>query len=213
MFKLVSKTNVLPRHLFIANIRKDPQAIAVGGFGRVFKGKYSGQLVALKMLYQSRRAGVRGFSTFVPNFLMVILSAKDSIEKNLYTEALAWRSLSHRFILPLLGIYEEGPQLFLVSPFMTNGALRDWRKEHVPIRIGEIRRLVRYQQLSEPSNNIINTRLAAGGGRGYSVHSLGRNRSRRLTRCRFLMQCILDQLMPYLPGQCTTRFRISLPNH
>ena len=62
MIKLVSKTNVLPRHLFIADVEIEPPAIAVGGFGRVFKGKYGGQLVALKMLYQSRRPGVRGIS-------------------------------------------------------------------------------------------------------------------------------------------------------
>ena len=73
----------------------------------------------------------------------VDLFAQDSIEKNLYKEALAWRSLSHRFILPLLGIYEEGPLLFLVSPFMTNGALREWRKQHAPVRVDEIQRLVR----------------------------------------------------------------------
>lgn len=61
MFKLVSKTNVLPRSLFITDVKKDPQAIAVGGFGSVFKGKHGGQLVALKMLYKSRHAQVRGF--------------------------------------------------------------------------------------------------------------------------------------------------------
>ena len=83
--------------------------------------------------------------------------AKDSIEKNLYTEALTWQSLSHKYILPLLGIYEEGPQLFLVSPFMMNGALRDWRKDHVPVQVDEIRRLVSCQQLSELSNSNITT--------------------------------------------------------
>ena len=61
MFKLMSKTNILPRPLFITNIEKDPHAIAVGGFGRVFKGKYGVQLVALKMLYHGRRTGVRVF--------------------------------------------------------------------------------------------------------------------------------------------------------
>ena len=60
-----------------------------------------------------------------------------------YTEAFAWRSLSHRFILPLLGIYEEGPQLFFVSSFMTNGALHDWRRRHAPVCVNEIQRLVR----------------------------------------------------------------------
>ena len=74
MIKLVSKTNVLPRHLFITDLEKDPQAVAVGGFGRVFKGKHGGQLVALKMLYQSRRPGVRGFLS--PIFLTVICSQR-----------------------------------------------------------------------------------------------------------------------------------------
>jgi serine/threonine protein kinase len=135
----------MPRSLFITDVEKDPKAVVVGGFGNVFKGKHDGQLVALKMLYKGRRAGVRGFFS---SFANANLFAKDSIEKGFYTEALAWRSLSHRFILPLLGIYEEGSQLFLVSPFMTNGALCDWRKEHSPVRLDEIQRLVRRQPRS-----------------------------------------------------------------
>ena len=144
MFKLVSKTYAMPRSLSITDVEKDPQAIAVGGFGKVFKGKCGGRLVALKMLYHGHYhdLGVRGFP-LVPRTSNINMFAKDSIKKEFYTEALAWRSLSHRFILPLLGIYEEGPQLFFVSPFMTNGALRDWRRRRAPVRIHEIQRLVR----------------------------------------------------------------------
>ena len=63
MFKLVSKTDVMPRSLFITDVEKDSQAIAVGGFGKIFKGKCGGQLVALEMLYHGhhRDPGVRGF--------------------------------------------------------------------------------------------------------------------------------------------------------
>ena len=143
MFKLVSETDIMPRSLFITNVEKDPQTIAVGGFGKVFKGKCGGELVALKMLHRGH-SGVREIPrplvSPIPN---INRFAKDSIKKSIYTEALAWRSLSHRFILPLLGIYEEGPELFLVSPFMANGSLRHWRKHHVHVRIDEIRRLVR----------------------------------------------------------------------
>ncbi|KAF8351797.1 kinase-like domain-containing protein, partial [Amanita rubescens] len=56
-------------------------------------------------------------------------------------EALTWRSLSHRFILPLLGIYEDESQLCLVSPFMANGTLTQWRKERTPDAV-EVRRLM-----------------------------------------------------------------------
>ena len=54
---------------------------------------------------------------------------KGSLRKDFLWEAIAWRSLSHRFILPCLGIYEEKSQLFLVSPFMENGTLTQWRRE------------------------------------------------------------------------------------
>ncbi|KAF8331193.1 kinase-like domain-containing protein, partial [Amanita rubescens] len=47
-------------------------------------------------------------------------------------EALVWRSLSHRFILPLLGIFEDESELYLVSPFMTNETLRQWRNKQTP---------------------------------------------------------------------------------
>ena len=45
-------------------------------------------------------------------------------------QALMWRSLKHEFVLPFLGIYEDGPasQTFLVTPSMANGTLSQWRK-------------------------------------------------------------------------------------
>ncbi len=47
-----------------------------------------------------------------------------------------WRSLTHRFALPFLGIYEledeTTPQFFLVSPYMRNGNLAQWRKKANP---------------------------------------------------------------------------------
>jgi len=77
------------------------------------------------------------------SFLMkVLIFAKDSLSQDFCREALAWRSLKHRFILPLLGIFEKKSQLYLVSPFMTNGTLSDWRKKQDPT-VSEIHRLVR----------------------------------------------------------------------
>ncbi len=69
---------------------------------------------------------------------------KDSLRKDFCREALAWKSLSHCFILPLLGIFEEGSQLFLVSPFMDKGTLTEWRKKQWQgaSKIREIHRLV-----------------------------------------------------------------------
>ena len=82
-------------------------------------------------------------SVFATNaFLTLICLVKDSLRGDFCRESLAWGSLSHQFILPLLGIYEEKSRLFLVSPFMTNGTLIQWRKNRSP-GITEIYRMVR----------------------------------------------------------------------
>ncbi len=50
----------------------------------------------------------------------------------------------HRRILPLLGIFEMKPQLFLVSPYMTNGTLTQWREKNQEPGVDEIHRMVRF---------------------------------------------------------------------
>ena len=72
---------------------------------------------------------------------------KDSFKKDFYREAITWRSLRHDFILPLLGIFEEKSQLALVSPFMENGTLTQWRRDKKQ-DVVEIHRLVRLPCLS-----------------------------------------------------------------
>ena len=55
-----------------------------------------------------------------------------------------WRSLSHSYILPLLGIFEVESQLFLVSPYMKNGTLDVWRgNKQLEPGVDEIRMRVR----------------------------------------------------------------------
>ncbi|KAF8345152.1 kinase-like domain-containing protein [Amanita rubescens] len=78
-----------------------PDYISRGGFGLVVKGESGEVFVALKFLYKSAHHNSVDFCR----------------------EALTWRSLGHKFVLPLLGIYEDqdASQLFLVSPYMKNG--------------------------------------------------------------------------------------------
>ena len=54
-----------------------------------------------------------------------------------------WRSLNHKFVLPFLGIHEDklSSQLYLVSPYMENGTLAQWRKNTNP-SVAEIEQLV-----------------------------------------------------------------------
>ncbi|KAF8689674.1 hypothetical protein AX14_003217 [Amanita brunnescens Koide BX004] len=109
LFKVITMTKVIPRSLFITDVRIISwYPMPMGGLGSVFKGEYEGQVVAIKVLDRPHQES--SFQTF-------------------RIEALAWRSISHRYILPLLGIHEE---LFLVSPFMKNGTLSQWRREKGP---------------------------------------------------------------------------------
>ena len=42
-----------------------------------------------------------------------------------------WRSLNHDFVLPFLGVFQQ-IFLYLVSPYMKNGTLSQWRKKANP---------------------------------------------------------------------------------
>ena len=155
MFKLISDKDVLPKSLFIGGVRTKgdftSHPIAMGGFGSVYKGEYGKQQVTLKVLYKvQEKVGVLSLAS--PNDTDLFF--KDSVYKDFCREALVWRSLSHRFINPLLGIFEAKSQLFLVSPFMTNGTLTRWRENSSPPVPAEIHRLVRFQHLLEQLNGI-----------------------------------------------------------
>jgi serine/threonine protein kinase len=140
MFKLISVTNIVPRSLFITDVKIETHiTIGMGRFGRVFRGEHNGKPVALKLVEKGRKE-VRSSHCLI--FIGIDLVLKDSLLKDFCQEALAWRSLSHRCILPLLGIYEEKSQLYLVSPFMPNDTLNRWRKKHTP-PVAEVDRLVR----------------------------------------------------------------------
>ncbi|KAF8347350.1 kinase-like domain-containing protein [Amanita rubescens] len=114
MLKVVSKTPVIPPSLIVTGIKIPAERDYVGDgcFGQVFKGNLHGAVVALKVLHEpyDKAAFCR--------------------------EGLMWRSLKHKFLLPLLGIHEiedpKAPQFFLVSPYMKNGTLSRWLMEADP---------------------------------------------------------------------------------
>ncbi|KAF8330498.1 kinase-like domain-containing protein [Amanita rubescens] len=136
MLELVSKKNIIPKSLFVTDVKTAKMTvIGIGGFGRVFKGAYKGLPVALKVVDRGH--------------------TNNSLSKDFCQEALTWKSLSHHFILPLLGIFEEGSQLFLVSPFMANGTLTGWRKtQQEPIKINEIHRVVGLLHMLEVAEGV-----------------------------------------------------------
>ncbi|KAF8339445.1 kinase-like domain-containing protein, partial [Amanita rubescens] len=112
MFKIISKTPVVPRSFIVTEVDMPDKRdyIGRGGYGNVFKGEFRGTVVALKVLYKH-----------------------DASNLAFCREALMWGSLMHNFVLPFIGIYEEEDGMaFLVSPYMKNGTLAQWRKTTNP---------------------------------------------------------------------------------
>ncbi|KAF8730338.1 hypothetical protein AX14_005639 [Amanita brunnescens Koide BX004] len=111
IMKVITKTPVIPESLIVTGIKTaEHDHVGRGGFGHVFMGELQGNAVALKVLYK----------------------ADNNVA--FCREALMWRSLRHKFVLPFLGIYQDEAmeQLFLVSPYMKNGTLAQWRKKVNP---------------------------------------------------------------------------------
>ena len=80
---------------------------------------------------------------------------KGTRKKDFCREALAWRSLVHKFILPLVGIFEEKSQQFLVSPLMKNGTLTQWRKSKPLPPEADINRLVSFDASTNRAKSLI----------------------------------------------------------
>ena len=131
MLKVIKKTPVLPDSLNVTGIRIPAQHnyIGRGGFGHVLKGELRGDAVALKVLYKVD-------DNVVSCHINITTPLVDSSSKQAFCrEALMWRSFCHKFVLPFIGIYqnESMEQFFLVSPYMKNGTLAQWRKKAHPL--------------------------------------------------------------------------------
>ncbi|KAK1227530.1 hypothetical protein PQX77_009437 [Marasmius sp. AFHP31] len=115
MIRLSRNSGLHPRCLTIQNVEKLGEHPEGGGaFGDVWKGKIGGSsLVCIKV--------IRAFSvTDVEKML------KDYIQ-----EAIVWRQLNHRNLLPFMGIFyldNDRKRLCLVSPWMEQGNLVQFLK-------------------------------------------------------------------------------------
>ena len=93
-----------------------------------------------------------------------------------------WGCLHHEFLLPFLGIYEKEVswEFFLVSPYMTNGTLAQWRKRVVPSQL-EVEMRVRFVPFLPFLYRLLTcsaSYLAPGSLSGRPLHSFRRRGSR-----------------------------------
>ncbi|KAK2463329.1 hypothetical protein APHAL10511_004640 [Amanita phalloides] len=189
MYKLIKQAGVLPRSLFILNIRK-LDSIGAGGFGQVYKGEYKGSDVALKVLYRYSHED-------------------DLLRKDFCRETLFWRSLSHTYILPLLGIYEEKPHMYLVSPYMKSGTLTEWRKKtqfsatEIRQRMLEIAEGVRYiHSEGIVHGDLRGDNILVGSGPCCQIADFGLTRHVDATVTRSQSEMSINFAAPELFGAC-----------
>ncbi|CAL1717305.1 unnamed protein product [Somion occarium] len=114
LINLATACNQLPQSLFLKGVRLltgSGDRLVAGGFSDVHRGRYNHQDVALKVL--------RIFSNTDE-------ATRNDLKQKLQYEALLWRNLSHRHVLPFFGIdnhiFHRSP--CMVSPYMRNGNVR-----------------------------------------------------------------------------------------
>ena len=130
MFKIISKTPVVPRSFIVTGVSMSDKRdyIGRGGYGNVFKGEFRGTVVALKVLYKNDANNLVSF-----HCMFLRRRCLFSFQQAFCREALMWGSLEHNFVLPFIGIHEdEDGMAFFVSPYMKNGTLAQWRKNTNP---------------------------------------------------------------------------------
>lgn len=127
MIKLGTMANNIPNSLLLnaADVKLNQTwPVAYGGFADIFEGEFRGSPVALK------RINARAIDKVSAN--LWTFTRVNVYPKAFVREALIWRTLSHHYVLPFLGIYQDptGPSIMcLVSPFMEHGTLSGWRSE------------------------------------------------------------------------------------
>ncbi|KAL0577764.1 hypothetical protein V5O48_004222 [Marasmius crinis-equi] len=110
---LCKRSTSLPQSMFITGVSPIHQGSVCGGaFGDVFRSSLDGNYVALKRLRLFRG------------------SDQGKMCKKFCKEALLWKRLDHRFVLPLLGIDADTfpRQPCMVSPWMFNGTINEFLK-------------------------------------------------------------------------------------
>lgn len=135
LLKLVLRCDKLPRALFLSNIHlssAENQA-SMGGFSDIFIGMYGVRRVAIKRLRvfqimeSSKRATVQQVCGLADSSSLSSIDHFARHDQSFYHEAITWRNLRHRHILPFLGIDDKlfFPSLCMISPWMEHGAIRN----------------------------------------------------------------------------------------
>ncbi|KAJ6467465.1 kinase-like domain-containing protein, partial [Mycena vulgaris] len=114
--RLSLKFSRLPPSYFRHDAVTKSQHITGGAFADIYKGSLNGTPVCIKVCASTQvkqKMGVAPWS-----------------RENFCREALSWGLFHHPNILSFLGVYEDPPSFWLISPWMENGSLLDFLEKH-----------------------------------------------------------------------------------
>lgn len=132
--RIVKETGQLPTSMLIDNVRRiGANPFSGGGFADVWRGMQGDVEVAIKVLriYGQREHGKQllwvCYNTQIRKEELIV-----DVCKAFCAEALVWHRLHHQNVMPFYGvcIWEFAPQRALISPWMKNGHLLDYLREH-----------------------------------------------------------------------------------
>ncbi|KAF8059593.1 hypothetical protein FPV67DRAFT_362861 [Lyophyllum atratum] len=89
----------------------NPDPVASGGFGEIFKASLYGQAVCLKAIRVYEHTEM------------------EHVLKNFSKEAILWGQLSHPNVLPIYGLYRYRTRACLISPWMEKGDITKYLKQ------------------------------------------------------------------------------------
>ncbi|KAG6890510.1 hypothetical protein C0995_007709 [Termitomyces sp. Mi166 len=110
--RLARKSRLYPASYELTDVTAPEMPRCSGGFADIFKGDFRGHAVCLKFVRLNKK-------TQIPHF-----------EKVVSKEAILWGQLRHPNILPFYGIYRFNNGISLVAPWMENGDVCQYLKQH-----------------------------------------------------------------------------------
>ncbi|KAJ6466790.1 kinase-like domain-containing protein [Mycena sanguinolenta] len=112
--RLSRSSGLHPRCFILPGLQRLGQQVAGGGFGDIWKGLVGGQNVCVKVM---RIFGNSNITAALKEF---------------GREAVIWRQLYHPNVLPFFGLYYVENRLCLVSPWMGDGHVVQFIRNHKP---------------------------------------------------------------------------------
>ncbi|KAJ6466796.1 kinase-like domain-containing protein [Mycena sanguinolenta] len=112
--QLSRSSGLHPRCFALSGLQRLGQQVTGGGFGDIWKGLVGGQSVCVKVMRIFGNSNIK------------------AALKEFGREAVIWRQLCHPNVLPFFGLYYVEDRLCLVSPWMGDGHVVQFIRNHKP---------------------------------------------------------------------------------